>query len=158
MKLFYMGRRVNGHYDSFKARVRRFWFYTKVTGGAIAVGGIIFMAGALFASSNTVTAQNIVVPVPTDSPVLDRIADCESGNGTRGSATQFKNGQVIMRANSNGTIDVGRYQVNLTYWGAQATKLGLDLTKESDNKKMAEWIYANKGTGDWSASQKCWSR
>jgi len=60
-----------------------------------------------------------------------------------------------MRANTNGTVDIGEYQVNGFYWGKKASELGLDLTKEADNKKMAEWIYANKGTGDW-YSQKCW--
>ena len=84
-------------------------------------------------------------------PVLERIAKCESGG------SQYdKNGQVLLHWNKNGTIDIGKYAVNETYWGAQATKLGFDLTVEADNRKMAVWIYYNKGTGDWSASHACW--
>jgi hypothetical protein len=48
--------------------------------------------------------------------------------------------------------------VNLICWGAKASEFGLDLTKEADNTAMAEWIYANNGTSDWAASQKCWYR
>jgi hypothetical protein len=32
--------------------------------------------------------------------------------------------------------------------GVRTLQSLVDLTKEEDNKKMAEWIYANKGTGD----------
>lgn len=153
-KIFYMGRRINGQFDSFKMKAKRFFsslFHWTLVGG---MAYLIFMAGAFFYSTNTTEA--VVKIVMIDSPVLERIADCESGNGTKGSASHYEGGQVLMRANKNGTIDIGKYQVNEHYWGAKATALGLDLTKEADNKKMAEWIYANKGTTDWSASQKCW--
>lgn len=158
-KIFHNGRQINGRFDSFKAKVRRFFRmivrWSLITGGAYA----IFMAGAFFYSTSTVTATTEVQTVVPQSPVLDRIADCESGNGKKGSATQYaKNGQVIMHANTNGTIDIGKYMVNDTYWGAKAHELGFDLTTTDGNKAMAEWIYANKGTGDWSSSAKCWNR
>lgn len=116
-----------------------------------------FMAGAIFYSTST-TNYHKVEAATTIAPVLERIGDCESGNGTKGSAHHIdpKTGQVLMRANKNGSIDVGKYQVNEYYWGKKASELGYDLTKEGDNKAMAEWIYLNKGTTDWSASQKCW--
>lgn len=159
-KVFYNGEQIrtkSGKFSSFKSKVRTAWYYTKVATAVLTINAIVVGIAVASLSTTTVTASTEVVQAPVVSPVLDRIADCESGNGTKGSATQYKNGQVVMNANTNGTIDIGKYQVNLTYWGKQATALGFDLTKEADNKAMAEWIYANKGTGDWSSSQKCWS-
>lgn len=158
-KVFHNGRQINGRFDSFKAKVRRagvlFFRWSLISSAAVALVAI----GAAFGSTNTVQAvEPQVIVEQVAAPVLDRIADCESGNGTKGSAIHYKNGQVVMNANTNGTIDIGKYQINMTYWGKKATELGLDLTKEADNKAMAEWLYANKGTGDWSASQKCWAR
>jgi hypothetical protein len=97
-----------------------------------------------------------VIPVKTsaksDAPVLERIAQCES------SGSQYdKTGQVTLHPNSDGTIDVGKYQVN-SKWFKKATSFGYDLTKSDDNRKMAEWIYENRGTGDWQSSAKCWQK
>lgn len=110
----------------------------------------------LVAYGATISTSTPPAPIEMEAPVLQRIADCESGNGKPGSGTHFKNGQVILRANTDSTVDIGKYQVNLTYWGKKASELGYDLTKEADNYAMAKWIYENKGTSDWSASQKCW--
>jgi len=85
------------------------------------------------------------------APVLDRIAKCESGGNHR------KNGQVIFNANTNGTVDIGLYQIN-SIWSATATKMGLDLTKEEDNKKFAEYLYTTKGTEPWYSSKTCWAK
>lgn len=150
-----MGRRINGRFDSAKSFTKRI---VRFTGWSALVLGSIVIAGKMLSTDTVTVAQAEVVQLPVQAPVLDRIADCESGNGKPRSAMHYKNGQVLLKANTNGTIDIGKYQVNLTYWGAKATELGLDLTKEADNKKMAEWIYANKGTGDWSASHQCWYR
>jgi hypothetical protein len=62
-----------------------------------------------------------------------------------------------MRANTNKTVDIGRYQIN-SVWNKKASELGLDLTIEADNEKMAYWIYENRGTGDWYSSEKCWKK
>jgi hypothetical protein len=100
--------------------------------------------------------KEVVIEISLETPVLDRIAGCESQGNRNSKGTHFdKNGQVLMRSNTNRTVDLGKYQIN-TVWFSKATELGLDLTKEDDNKKMAEWIYYNRGTGDWSASSKCW--
>lgn len=136
-----------------RAVVRLVMFLGIFTSTAAIIGSIAFSHSTI-----TYAEKDVPVEVVHEAPVLDRIADCESGNGTPGSAHHYKNGQVIMRANTNGTIDIGKYQVNLTYWGKQASALGFDLTKEADNKAMAEWIYANKGTGDWSSSAHCWQK
>lgn len=157
MKIFYMGRRLDGKFDSFRLKLARFMRVVKMVIASVAILVLAGAIGAFFFSSSeiTVTTETIIAP----APVLERIADCESGNGTKGSATHHgKSGQVLMIANPNGTVDVGKYQINLFYWGAKATELGLDLTKETDNRQMAEYIYSNNGTGDWSSSAKCWKR
>jgi hypothetical protein len=145
-----------GRFNSFKASVKRFFRAC----GLVAVGAIVlfiaFTTGAATYSTSKVEAE--FSNAPLNSAVLNRIADCESGNGKPGSATHYdKNGQVLLRANKNGTVDVGKYQVN-SVWFKKATELGYDITKESDNKAMAEWVYLNRGTGDWYSSQKCWQR
>ena len=107
---------------------------------------------ALGAFINSAKVIQVETPVKANAPVLERIAKCESGG------SQYdKTGQVTLHPNSDGTIDVGKYQVN-SKWFTQATKLGYDLTKPDDNKKMAEWIYENRGTGDWQSSARCWQK
>lgn len=83
--------------------------------------------------------------------VMQRIATCESGN------KHYKsNGQVVTNANNNGSVDIGRFQINEKIWGKKAGEMGLDLTKEEDNIKFAMWVYENYGTEDWYASRGCW--
>lgn len=111
----------------------------------------IFYAGSYYMPKYVYAEKKIEVVIEKDSPVLQRIAKCESGDA------HYKNGQVIIRANSNGTTDIGRYQIN-SVWNKKATELGLDLTKEKDNETMARWIYANRGTEDWYPSKGCWNK
>src|ERR1700756_4309887 len=117
-------------------------------GGWVAGGAI---AWAYHMRPVTVFAEKIVQVQSSElPPVLQRIAKCESD----GSQTA-QNGQITYHSNSDGSLDIGRFQINLKYYGATATKLGYDLTNDADNEKMAEWIYANRGTSDWAASSKC---
>lgn len=118
------------------------------------ITGIGAAVGLSIAFTQTsVEAQVITkeVLVSEEAPVLERIALCESGG------KHYKNGQVVFNANTDGTVDVGKYQIN-TVWFKKATELGLDITREADNHAMAKWIYSNRGTGDWSASQACWKK
>ena len=116
----------------------------------IAVG--FFYAGSYYMPKYVFAEKHIEVVVEKDAPVLQRIAKCESGD------THYdKNGQVLMRSNSNKSVDVGRYQIN-SVWFKKATELGLDITKEKDNETMARWIYANRGTVDWRYSEQCWNK
>lgn len=149
-------RDKKGKFSSFKAAVKKFFVGVAYTAVGVTLLFIAFTTGAATFSTSKVEA--IYTPVAMSSAVLSRIADCESGNGKVGSATQFApSGQVQMHWNANGTVDVGKYGVN-TVWFKKATELGLDLTKEADNQKMAEWIYLNRGTGDWYSSAHCWQK
>lgn len=97
--------------------------------------------------------REVVKEIKGKVPVMERIAFCESG----GQHIEKKTGQVIMRSNTNKTVDVGKYQIN-SVWFKKAGELGLDITKEKDNEAMAYWLYENRGTGDWIYSKECWSK
>lgn len=98
--------------------------------------------------------------VQASAPVLDRIADCESGSGKPGSGHQFTtSGDVVTNSNQNGTVDVGKYQINLNAAHVrEMAKLGFNPLTEEGNEAYAHFLYANRGTTDWSSSQRCWSR
>lgn len=137
-----------------------------VIGSAIALLTLIFIAYREITPKTVYADREVIKEVKADSPIMERIADCESGvrnkNGTavKGSASHRdpKTGQVYTKANENKTVDIGRYMINETYWGKKANEMKLDLTKEEDNKTMAYWIYYNRGTVDWSSSSNCWNR
>lgn len=118
-----------------------------------------FLAGAYFNPVVSYAIKEKLVTVESEIPVMDRIAGCESeGNPTTKGSMFGSNGQVRTNANKNGTTDVGMYQINNDVWGKKATELGYNIFTEEGNRAMAMWIYKNKGTGDWSASAKCWQK
>lgn len=157
MKIYNKGRRdyklerdYVGRFTSFKIRAKRFLrkvFQLSMLGLALYVA---FLFGRY--TTPTETIVNVVKAESKIPPIMQKIAECESKN------QHFdKNGQVLMRSNTNRSVDVGRYQIN-TVWFAKATEMGLDITLEKDNEKMAMWIYENRGTRDWYSSQSCWSK
>lgn len=90
---------------------------------------------------------------------LGKIADCESGDGTDGSARQFyEDGSVVIGKYTKAEFgkDVGKHQVNEKVWGKKARELGYDIYTDGGNDLMAIWIYERHGSGPWSASRKCW--
>lgn len=123
---------------------------------ALIFGGYFYHS---FTAVNVVYAQNNATGVGIGiAPVLQRIADCESGDGTKGSGSQLnKKGEVITHTNSGGSVDVGKYQINLSADHIkEIAKLGLNVLTEEGNYAYAQYIYENHGTGDWSSSMKCW--
>lgn len=116
-------------------------------------GYALFLVGAVH-SPKIVEAEKIVeIPVKEIPPVMKRIAKCESDN----THVNPKTGAVYMLANTNKTVDVGKYMIN-TVWHKKAVELGYDVTVEEDNEKMAMWIYENHGTEPWVYSKHCWNR
>lgn len=99
-----------------------------------------------------IVTKEVLVERPVTYPVLDRIAKCESNN-----SHYDKNGQVMLRGNRNGSVDVGRFQLN-SIWFSKATELGLDLTKEKDNEEFAIYLYKTYGTEPWIFSKSCWNK
>lgn len=101
---------------------------------------------------DVVYAEKIVeVPVESTAPVLERIAHCESPTG------HYKDGQVVVKSNMNGTVDIGAYQINSVH-AKLATKLGYDITKAEDNKAFALYLYKTMGTEPWYSSKACWNK
>ncbi len=173
IKLYWNGKRLKDIYpyatrwQVLKFRIYR--FFRKVLIGALGLSMAygLFVLGTHFSPSvvYSVTGPELAV-VEKKAPIMERIAQCESRSSqtctddliAHGMCSKSEKGQILVRANNNKTIDVGKYQVNEFYWGSKATELGYNIFSEQGNTDMANWIYANKGTGDWSASSKCWSK
>ena len=139
-------------YQILKMKIKRFfkklffWFVV-----ALIIAGVVQYFRWAYPMERIVEKE-VIVNQEINYPVLDRIAFCESGN-----KHYDKNGQVMLRGNTNKTVDVGRYQIN-SIWFAKATELGLDLTKEKDNEEFAKYLYTTRGTVDWVYSSKCWNK
>lgn len=159
IKVFFMGKRLKDIYPHatrfqvFKYRVRM--FVRKIVLGSIALATLLgaVQIGANYFPSTVYAVQEKVVEVTSPAAIMDKIAKCESE-----SRHFAKNGQVVVNANSNGSVDIGTYQINLTVWGKKATELGYNLATEEGNKAMAYWLYANRGTEPWYATKACWSK
>ena len=163
IKLYYMGQRMKDiypHATKFQVFRWKLNWYGERTLLALFIAGIGAGIGFAVSEGKRVSAyevsivdREVIKEVQIlNAPILERIAKCESGN------THIdKNGQVLMRSNTNKSVDVGRFQIN-SVWFKKASELGLDITKDADNRKMAEWIYANRGTEDWYPSKSCWMK
>lgn len=133
-----------------KSFFKKVLFWVVVFG--IVAGIVLYFQWAYPTIEVKEVVKEVVVNQDIKYPVLDRIAHCESGN------KHFdKNGQVMLRGNTNKTVDVGVFQIN-SVWFSKATELGLDLTKEADNREFAKYLYTTRGTVDWIYSQKCWNK
>lgn len=167
-KVYFNGKRLKDIYPHatawqvFKYKVRKFVRKCVIVSVIALALFTIYKVGGIFNPKVIVKTQE--VPVDTITPVLHRIAEAESlsSHYCTDKLIQAKmcasgeKGQVLFNPNKNGTVDVGKYQINTYYWGARATELGLDLTNEADNEEMAIWIYKNYGTEPWYASSKKW--
>ena len=154
-----MGQRLKDIYPHatkwqvFKFKVRKFIGRVVLLGliGFVLWGA--FKLGAELNPATIYTKAEVIKEVPIKAPVMDRIAVCESGG-----QHLDKNGQVQLNANTNGSVDIGKYQINNKAWGKKATELNLNLFVEEDNKAMAQYIYETHGTEPWYSSKKCWQR
>ncbi len=110
--------------------------------------------GINYAKGNEVSfvAPVFAESVVTNFPILDKIAKAESKNRQFGS-----DGQALIHVNTNGTYDIGYYQIN-SIWNAQATKLGYNLSLEADNKAFAQWLFENYGSEPWNSSRATWGK
>lgn len=115
----------------------------------------IFTAGQ-WSTPEHITASTITIHDKDQTlyPVMDRIAQCESRS------EQFnKDGTVLTNTNKNGTVDVGKYQINMSAEHIkEATKLGYNVMTEQGNRDYAMYIYTHVGTGPWTSSSACWNK
>lgn len=153
IKVFLFGKRLR---DMYAYPTRWQWFKWKMYRFYVITRNLAFTALFAFGfySIGVINTPQVEAEkeVEAMAPVLDRIKKCESGG-----KHYDKNGQVLMRANTNKTVDVGAFQIN-SVWFAKATELGFDLTDERDNESFAEWLYKNRGTEDWYSSKHCWQK
>ena len=98
------------------------------------------------------THERVLTLVDETRPdILRKIAECESND------SHFDNEGNVIRGFST-PQDIGRYQINLDYWGDTAKGLGLDLFDEVENYRFALWLYHEYGSVPWVHSSKCWIR
>jgi hypothetical protein len=138
-------------------KLRELWAWSKPK---LAVIGLMYLMGLSYfvGTLNGGVVEAEFIKEQATPPVLQRIMSCESQGSAKLKGTHYdKNGQVLMRSNTNRSVDVGIAQIN-TVWFKKAKELGYDITKEEDNKAMAEWIYHNVGTQPWYSSAKCWQK
>lgn len=156
IKVFFGEKRLKDIYPHatqwqvFKFKVRRFCRRVMIVLGIISVLGITAVTARELSPVMAYQIKEVPVEVESEAPVMTRIAVCESGN------KQMINGQVILNANTNGSVDIGAYQINNRLWGKKATELGYNLMVEKDNRAFANYLYKNYGTGAWKWSSKCW--
>ena len=136
-----------------KYRVGRFFRKVFIVSGTLAVLiGAFYLGGFLNPTTNIKAVEVIKEVKRQDIPaVMQRITACEAPKG------HYENGQVLLRANKNGSVDVGKYQIN-SIWFKKASELQLDLSDEKDNETFALWLYENRGTEDWVWSKPCWQK
>lgn len=129
------------------------------------ITGILTILGGLGGGTDIVYAQEevperkvvMIETIATLRPELEKICACESGDGTIGSARQFKNdGTLIIGIVDND--DRGMCQINRRYHKDTAESMGLDIDTEQGNIKYANYLYETQGSKPWNASKKCWSK
>jgi hypothetical protein len=102
-----------------------------------------------FLNSDQYTVQQKVSAYFADIPVMQDIAWCESKDRQYNLDGSVYLGEVVKQ-------DIGVMQINSTYHGKTAAKLGLDITTLEGNLMYARYLYVHQGTKPWSASEKCW--
>ncbi len=144
-----MNRDNKGRFAKTKVFFRKLITYSFIAG---LIWGA-FQLGSNFYGETVYAEKEVKVEVPVKAPVLERIAKCESGN------KQFKSdGSLVINNNSNGSKDVGVFQINVNVWGLKAMELEYNLTKEKDNRAFAQYLYENFGTEPWVHSKSCWNK
>ena len=134
----------------FKFKIKRFFKKLFVTLIILVIAYGLFKVGAIYYSREIVT--EVEVKVEPQTPVLDRIAKCESPTG------HWKNGQVAFYGNKNGSVDIGKYMINNAIWGKKAAEMGYNLAVEKDNEAFAKYLYQNYGTEPWVFTKHCWNK
>ncbi len=78
------------------------------------------------------------------------IAECESGG-----RHWNDDGSVVTNKNKDGSIDIGRWQINSQHW-ERAKSMGHDVSTEEGNEAFAKVLFNKYGTDPWNSSRECW--
>jgi hypothetical protein len=95
------------------------------------------------------TTEEIIAEHFAETPILKRIAVCESEN------RQYNTDGTVLRGWMN-PLDVGLMQINEKYHLSTATKLGLDIHTLEGNADYAKYLYKTQGVKPWIHSSHCW--
>jgi len=114
----------------------------------IEVSGIVG-GKALDPKSGEILTETRVREYFADTPVLARIAYCES------KFTHFNENGSILRGEVT-PKDLGVMQINEYYHSKTADALDINLYTLEGNMEYAKWLYEREGTVPWAPSQKCW--
>lgn len=126
---------------------------------AVAVLSVVYLYG----TSQTTLNVTSIVHAEENFPILDRIAMAESHGSQICTAAIAKNGWChtwevgapLVHPNSNGSYDIGKYQINSTHL-AEAIKMGFNVYEEKDNEAFAIYLFKTQGSEPWSASKHNW--
>lgn len=106
---------------------------------------------AEYVLKNPKTVEEMLKEYFKDSPIMIKVAWCESRN------RQFeKNGEVFRGIVNNN--DVGIMQINTYYHEETAKKMGLDLMTLEGNIAYGKYLYEKEGTTPWNSSSACWAK
>lgn len=95
------------------------------------------------------TTEEIIAEHFIDTPILKKIATCESEN------RQFNKDGSVLRGWAN-SQDVGVMQINEKYHLEASKKLGLNIYTLEGNVDYAKHLYATQGVKPWVHSSSCW--
>lgn len=126
--------------------------------------GIAYAQGnALSYIAPIANAQTITPSKSIDYPILDKIAQAESHDNqyctkalvavSMCKATQI--GAPLVRVNTNGSYDIGKYQINSTHL-ADAIALGYDVYTLQGNTDYAVYLFMTQGSEPWYSSKSNW--
>lgn len=116
---------------------------------------------ALWASPKIATAATTTPPVEqtlqqqiqtlakeykVSAALASRIVSCESHNL-----------QSARRVNAN-SVDIGLFQINTRWQGADSLKRGDDIYTEKGNLDYGFWLLSTQGTDPWNWSKPCWDK
>ncbi len=100
---------------------------------------------------NPKTVEEIVEESFKDTPILAKVAFCESRN------KQFDANGQILRGVQN-PKDVGVMQINEYFHLETSEKLDMNIYTLEGNLAYAKHLYEQEGVKPWSSSSKCWNK
>ncbi len=100
---------------------------------------------------NPVTLEQYVQDYFKETPILAKIAKCESRYNQFNSKGSVLRGEIVPE-------DVGLMQINEFFHKEKATELGYDLETVDGNLAYGKYLYDKEGTKPWNASRKCWNK
>lgn len=177
-KITYEGRDITGRYNRLSASkrfARRFLYHLKRllrVGALLALVAWLMLGSLRFGISYADgTEMAYIAPVALadttapDYPILDKIALAESDDSqfctkalvAKGMCPANQIGAVLIHVNTNGSYDLGKFQINSTHI-ADAIAQGYDVYTLEGNTAYAEYLFVTQGSEPWYSSKAGWGK